>query len=297
MLGRKFEETYPKYPARMGETIFSVSGLSDGSKIPDVNLSVRAGEIVGIAGLVGAGKSELCKALFGAEKRAHGTTAIRGTPRRIRSAHEAVRRGLALVPEERRKEGILVDETVVTILGAASLGSFCGPLGVIDFRAERKSARDMIGALGIRTPRAEQKVALLSGGNQQKVAVGSGWWRTRRSIYSTSRPGCGCRATRDIFELIGKLAGQGRGSSTHPANWPRSWGSATGSTSCTTEGSSENSWHPKRPSRNCFFTRPEEDKNGRYGRKHSHERALRLLRVPYRWGRSSRSSSSSSFSG
>jgi simple sugar transport system ATP-binding protein len=212
MLGRKFEETYPKYPARMGETIFSVSGLSDGSKIHDVNLSVRAGEIVGIAGLVGAGKSELCKALFGAEKRAHGTTAIRGTPRRIRSAHEAVRRGLALVPEERRKEGILVDETVVTNLSAASLGSFCGPLGFIDFRAERKSARDMIGALGIRTPRAEQKVALLSGGNQQKVAVGK-WLVADAEVYIFDEPtkGVDVGAKRDIFELIGKLAGQGKG--------------------------------------------------------------------------------------
>ncbi len=212
MLGRKFDETYPKLPAVIGEPVFSVSGLSDGEKVHDVDITVRSGEVVGIAGLVGAGKTEVCKALFGAEKASYASAELKGKPYRIRSAHAAVSSGLAFVPEERRKEGILVEESVTVNLSAASLSSFCGPLGFIDFREERKSARDLISALGIKTPKAEQKVALLSGGNQQKVAVGK-WLAAEADVYVFDEPtkGVDVGAKHDIFQLIGKLAGQGKG--------------------------------------------------------------------------------------
>jgi len=212
MLGRGFDENYPKLPAETGKEIFRVHGLGDGEKVHDVDMYVRSGEIVGVAGLVGAGKTELCKALFGASRVTYTEAVLKGRPHSIRTAHASVKKGLALVPEERRKEGILLEESVATNLTASSLSSFCGGLGFIHFRAEKKAGRNMIGALDIKTPGPEQRVALLSGGNQQKVAVGK-WLVADADVYIFDEPtkGVDVGAKRDIFELIGNLAAQGKG--------------------------------------------------------------------------------------
>ena len=126
MLGRSFEENFPKESCEIGDDLLKIDHLSgaDG-KVDDVTLHVRKGEIVGIAGLVGAGKSELCKTIFGAYKKTGGTITLNGKELKIRTPSDAVRQGIALVPEERRKEGVLVNETVAFNLSAASLGDFC----------------------------------------------------------------------------------------------------------------------------------------------------------------------------
>jgi simple sugar transport system ATP-binding protein len=211
MLGRRFEENFPKRAVPVGDTVFSVKGLSDESKVRDVELSVRSGEIVGVAGLVGAGKSELCKALFGASPVRCREAMIRGRRYRFRDPHGAVLQGVGLVPEERRKEGILVGESVATNLTAASLGSFSGALGFLRFGAERKAVKTMIDRLGIRTPNQGQKVGYLSGGNQQKVSVGK-WLIADADVYLFDEPtkGVDVGAKRDIFELIGTLAEAGK---------------------------------------------------------------------------------------
>lgn len=211
MLGRSFDEQFPKRRVPIGDTLFEVKGLTGGAKVRGIHLSVRCGEIVGLAGLVGAGKSEVCKAMFGASPAACSRAAIRGVPYPLRSCHTSVSRGLALVPEERRREGILVQESVLANLTAASLSSFTGKLGFVRFAAERKAVRAMIRALGIRTPNEYQKVAYLSGGNQQKVAVGK-WLIAEADVYIFDEPtkGVDVGAKRDIFELIGRLAEAGK---------------------------------------------------------------------------------------
>ncbi len=213
MLGRKFEENYAKRPVEIGDTLFEVKGLTElNGAVTDVSLTVRSGEIVGVAGLVGAGKTELCKTIFGALPARSGQMLLRGKRLNVTSPHAAVKQGLALVPEERRKEGVLVEESVVTNLTAASLDNFTGALHFIRKQAERATARKVIADLKVKTPSEEQKVAYLSGGNQQKVAVGK-WLIADADIYIFDEPtkGVDVGAKREIFDLIGQLAAMGKG--------------------------------------------------------------------------------------
>lgn len=211
MLGRKFDENFPKSKVDIGEKLFEVKELCDRNKIRDVNLYVRAGEIVGIAGLVGAGKTELCNALFGAAHVKSGDRMLKGKKLKIKSPYDAVGNGIALVPEERRKEGILVGESVTTNITITSLSDFCKFRGFLNFKAEREKAKQMIKSLGIKTPNEYRKVGLLSGGNQQKVAVGK-WLITDAMVYIFDEPtkGVDVGAKKDIFDLIGRLAKSGK---------------------------------------------------------------------------------------
>ena len=210
MLGRSFEENFPKETVPIGEKVFEVSHLSgaDG-KVNDVSFYVRKGEIVGIAGLVGAGKSELCKTIFGAYEKTGGTITLNGKELKIKIPTDALRQGIALVPEERRKEGVLVGETVTCNLSAAALDKFCSGAFVIKSRTE-ENARKYVDSLGIKTPSINQKVANLSGGNQQKVAVGK-WMAADCDVYIFDEPtkGVDVGAKQDIFRLINDITRQG----------------------------------------------------------------------------------------
>lgn len=214
MLGRRFDETYPKLQVTIGnEPLFQVKNLTESQNaVRDINLSVFPGEIIGITGLVGAGKTELCKTIFGALDISSGEILLKGKQLTIRSPHSAVQQGIALVPEERRKEGILVDEPIYINLTASNLSAFCGPLDFVNSKAERATARQLIKDLGVRTPSENQIVALLSGGNQQKIAVGK-WLITNADIYIFDEPtkGVDIGAKHDIFKLIGQLARDGKG--------------------------------------------------------------------------------------
>jgi simple sugar transport system ATP-binding protein len=213
MLGKKLEDEYPRRGSRTpSEVLLEVRGLSDGHRLKGVDLSVRSGEVVGVAGQVGAGKSELCKALFGASTAHADQFALAGKTRLPRQPREAVLDGLALVPEERRKEGVLVDESVAFNLSAAA-GRLPTRFGFIDFGRERAQARDWIGRLSIKTPSERQKVALLSGGNQQKVAVGKWLAASNASVFLFDEPtkGIDIGAKKDMFELVGRLADEGKG--------------------------------------------------------------------------------------
>ncbi|GGK30434.1 ABC transporter ATP-binding protein [Caldalkalibacillus thermarum] len=211
MLGQKLEEQFPKYDVAIGQTVLEVKGLYDTGKIKNINLHVKEGEIVGVAGLVGAGKTELCKALFGASKIVSGEIVLRGKKLTLKSPYDAVREGIALVPEERRKEGVLVQESVATNLSAAYLNKFSKPGGFLDFKGEKQKAQEMIHILGIKTPSTETKVQNLSGGNQQKVAIGK-WLVADAQVYLFDEPtkGVDVGAKKDIFELIAALAQRGK---------------------------------------------------------------------------------------
>ncbi|WP_226645189.1 sugar ABC transporter ATP-binding protein [Mesobacillus subterraneus] len=213
MLGRKLEDQFPARVSTFGEPLLEVEGLTDdGGKVKNTSLHLKTGEIVGIAGLVGAGKTELCKALFGAAPTKSGTVKLKGENLKLTSPHAAVKSGLALVPEERRKEGVLVAESVTANLTAVNLKRFSKYFSFIDRRAEKKTAQEYIKALGIKTSSEYARVENLSGGNQQKVAIGR-WLIADADVYIFDEPtkGVDVGAKRDIFELIAQLAAQGKG--------------------------------------------------------------------------------------
>lgn len=213
MLGHRFEETYPKQNVAITDVIFEVRQLTTKNhEVENIDLFVRKGEIIGVAGLVGAGKTELSKALFGAIPKKLGTILLNDRQIELKNPGYAVKYGLALVPEERRKEGVLVEEPVYTNLSAACLNIFTNSLSFIKSKLERNHAKKMIESLSIKTPSENQKVAYLSGGNQQKVAVGK-WLSSNADVFIFDEPtkGVDVGAKHEIFELIGKLAGEGKG--------------------------------------------------------------------------------------
>lgn len=213
MLGRSTEEIQWKKKVEIGDTIFEIKQLTQQENlVKEIDLTVKEGEIVGIAGLVGAGKTELCKTIFGILPALSGEMYLAGKKLTIHSPVSAVAQGLALVPEERRKEGILINEKVYSNLSSANLSKFTRWFGFLNSSAEKASARKMIDDLGIKTPSEDQEVGLLSGGNQQKVAIGK-WLVTDASLYLFDEPtkGVDVGAKGDIFQLIGRLAELGKG--------------------------------------------------------------------------------------
>ncbi len=210
MLGRSFEENFPKEVCNIGETSLVVEHLTEREgRVKDVSMYVRKGEIVGLAGLVGGGKTELCKTLFGAYRKASGTITLNGKELDLKTPTDAVKNRIALVPEERRKEGVLVHESVNFNLAAASLDRFCN-LSFVNHSATNKNAAHYVEDLGIKTPSIHQKVALLSGGNQQKVVVGK-WLAADCDVYIFDEPtkGVDVGAKMEIFRLINQIAKEG----------------------------------------------------------------------------------------
>ncbi len=213
MLGKSFNEEKFKQEIPVGDVMFSVKDVSEkDKKVKNINLEVRSGEIVGVAGLVGAGKTELCKTLFGALEIESGSIVLKEKSIKPKTPFHAVQQGIALVPEERRKEGVLVEEPVYSNLTAANLKKFTRGSLFLNPKKEREAARKMIQDIGVKTPHENQKVALLSGGNQQKVAVGK-WLMTDAELLMFDEPtkGVDVGAKGDIFELISSLAKQGKG--------------------------------------------------------------------------------------
>lgn len=213
MLGEDYKKEVDKEILPIGKKILSITNLSDTNEtVKNVNLKVHAGEVVGIAGLVGAGKTELLKTIFGSEAKENGEIILNGNLLDNKSTYHAVRNGFALVPEERRKEGILVEEAIYSNLTAASLSEYTRYKNVLRPNYEREVARSMINKIGIVTPDENQQVGLLSGGNQQKVAVGK-WLMTDAEIYLLDEPtkGVDVGAKGEIFNLIYDLAKQKKG--------------------------------------------------------------------------------------
>lgn len=213
MLGRKFEETYKKTEVPLGEALLELENLTEAEgRVKNISLQVRSGEIVGIAGLVGAGKTELCKTIFGAYP--HGSGAVKLNAKNItpKTPTQGVKNGLALVPEERRKEGVVVQDPIYANITITALHKFLNRFRFVVKGRQTAAARKLIADLGIKTPSEYQAVALLSGGNQQKVVVGK-WLVSDSAVYIFDEPtkGVDVGAKRDIFRLIEDLAAQGKG--------------------------------------------------------------------------------------
>ncbi|KAB8139432.1 sugar ABC transporter ATP-binding protein [Gracilibacillus oryzae] len=211
MLGKKMDEQFPVIEKTTGESILEVNRLRDADKVNDVSFHVRSGEVIGLAGLVGAGKTEICKALFGASEKVEGSITLHGKRIKPKIPAHAAKAGLAFVPEERRKEGILVEEDVVTNMTSANLKDFTRFFSFLNFSKERKVTSQMVERLGVKTPTIETKLQNLSGGNQQKVAIGK-WLVTDADVYIFDEPtkGVDVGSKKDIFTLILELAKRGK---------------------------------------------------------------------------------------
>lgn len=212
MLGGIYQEEVDKSGRLTGETVLETRNLADRqNRIHHINLKVKRGEIIGISGLVGAGKTELCKTLFGAFGKVQGEYIVKGNQVSFQSPSDAIRAGMALIPEERRKEGILVSESVSHNLSVVTLGRYTGLAGYINRKKENYAAKKKIEDLLIKTPSYNQKVGLLSGGNQQKVTIGK-WLDSDADVYIFDEPakGIDVGAKHEIYKLIIELSRQGK---------------------------------------------------------------------------------------
>ncbi len=210
MVGRDLSQFYVHSPHPAGEVALSVEGLcSPAHPGRPLSFQLRAGEVVGIAGLVGAGRTELLECLFGIAPAVAGRISVAGRPCRIGHPRAAIAAGLALVPEDRKQQGLILDMAVGENLSLASL-SRDSRGGLLDSAAERRLSAEMTERLRIRTPSARQVVRHLSGGNQQKVVLGK-WLAMRPQVLLLDEPtrGIDIGAKREIYALIEELARQG----------------------------------------------------------------------------------------
>lgn len=210
MIGREVSAIYPPSENAPGDVVLSLQHLGcRASGVQDVSFDVRAGEIFGLSGLVGAGRTELARMLFGITPSDIGTIELRGAPVRIGSPREAVGHGIAYVPEDRRRHGVILEMPVAENITMA-VHSEIFPMGWLRFRAERELALKYIRDLQIKTPSPELPVGALSGGNQQKVAL-SRWLATKPKVLILDEPtqGVDIGAKSEIHKIIRGLAAQG----------------------------------------------------------------------------------------
>ncbi|AZB41584.1 sugar ABC transporter ATP-binding protein [Bacillus sp. FJAT-42376] len=206
MLGRALVQEMEEEGTGIGRTLLQVDGLEDEDRLKDISFSVAEGEVVAVAGLVGAGKTELAKTLFGLTRWKKGTLLLNGKPFRFKEPAEAIKAGLALVPEERRKEGLFIHESIQANMSFPHLKSFSSFLKM-NRKKEKQHAEQIITELGIKTDSPSAPAENLSGGNQQKVAIGK-WMSGDANVYLFDEPtkGVDVGAKKDIFQLIRRLA-------------------------------------------------------------------------------------------
>lgn len=198
-------------PRTVGDVVFEVIGLSSARKLRDVSFTVRAGEIVGIAGLVGSGRSTLCKALFGLLRDAHGKVRLAGEAVERRSPHERIRAGMAMVPEDRRVEGLVLAHSLGTNIALPNLADLVGRLPfVVSRRQEQQLFLTYREALHIACRGSDQPASELSGGNQQKVVFAK-WFAARPRLLILDEPTAGVdvNAKAEMRALVQEAAGQG----------------------------------------------------------------------------------------
>lgn len=210
MLGRSLEGMFPakRETAASAPMALRVKGLSRAGVISDISFHVRAGEIVGLAGLVGSGRSEVGRAIFGADMADDGLIEVNGQPLRIRSPRHAVREGIVMLPENRKEQALLMHASVRANLTLPSVPEHAR-FAFVRRRSEYAYAQELVDRLDIRTPSLETPVATLSGGNQQKVAFGK-WLGRAPSVLIADEPtrGVDVGARPKIYKILRSLADQ-----------------------------------------------------------------------------------------
>ncbi|MER9232657.1 sugar ABC transporter ATP-binding protein [Mesorhizobium sp. M0622] len=210
MIGRRIENLFPRKRGAPGSKVaLSVEGLSTAKKLKDVSFEAHAGEVLGFFGLMGAGRTELAKAVVGYDPITSGTIAVDGSRLMPHDTHTGVRLGIGLLTEDRKSEGLMGELPVYQNASLASLGAFA-KMGIVDKARERKAVQDYVDRFRIRTPSLFQQVKNLSGGNQQKVLI-SRWLMRGLKVIVVDEPtrGIDVGAKSEIFALIDRLAGEG----------------------------------------------------------------------------------------
>jgi ribose transport system ATP-binding protein len=212
MVGRTLADVTPEPPERPSEdVVLEATGLNRGSAIRDVHLQLRKGEILGVAGLVGAGRTEVARAIFGADALDSGQIVLNGRRVRINSPSDAVKHGIGYLSEDRKRYGLALGLDVETNAVLAAFRKFLGFLGSVNVKKTQTAAQQHVRGLAIKTPSLRQKVKHLSGGTQQKVVVAK--WLTADSeilIFDEPTRGIDVGAKSEIYRLLNDLARQGK---------------------------------------------------------------------------------------
>jgi ABC-type sugar transport system ATPase subunit len=209
MVGREVNAIYRRDPLPPGEVLLSVTGLSTPDLLQHISLKLHAGEIVGLGGLMGAGRTELCRAIFGLDPISTGTVEVAGRPVALRNARQAVAAGIALIPEDRQRTGLARELPIAWNVTMANLDAV-SPGGVIRHPEEAKVTQQAIDRLRIRCENGKQRAGRLSGGNQQKVVI-SKWVNRGARVFLFDEPtrGIDIGAKVEVFEVMDQLAREG----------------------------------------------------------------------------------------
>jgi ribose transport system ATP-binding protein len=210
MIGRELKEKFPRVSCKKGREIFSVRNLNAGRMVRDINFSLYEGEVVGVAGLMGAGRTEMTRAIFGIDQKESGEFVLDGKEIKINSPGDAIMSGIVLAPEDRKKDGLSTKLSVRHNLALPNLDVICGKLGIVNRPQEDELCNNAISSLSIKTPGLDIDAGNLSGGNQQKVVVGK--WLARNSrvvIFDEPTRGIDVAAKVEIYNIINKLKQNG----------------------------------------------------------------------------------------
>ena len=212
MVGREIKEKYPHVNCPVGETVFEVKNLNAGRLVRDISFSVRKGELVGIAGLMGAGRTETTRAIFGADQKESGKIFVEGKEVFIRNPKDAIKNGIVLAPEDRKKDGLCTKLPVRENISLPNLDALTGKNLVINSRKENDISQKAIKDMNIKLPHAEVNAETLSGGNQQKVVVGK-WLAGNSKLVMFDEPtrGIDVAAKVEIYHLMNQLKENGIG--------------------------------------------------------------------------------------
>jgi len=211
MVGRKIEDQFPYKKVNEGNTVLEVRNLSCKGKIENVSFKVMAGEILGVSGLMGSGRTELAKTIFGEYKKSSGEIFVDGNKVNINSIKDAIKSGICYLPEDRKKEGLILGLSVAENMTIANIKSYENSIKSINKPSELKDVKDYIKKLSIKTPSEKQIIKNLSGGNQQKVIIAK-WLLLSTKVFIIDEPtrGIDVGAKKEIYELLNELKSMGK---------------------------------------------------------------------------------------
>jgi rhamnose transport system ATP-binding protein len=212
MVGRELGEFFVKDNSPQDDVILSVKGLSLEGAFSDINFEIHRGEILGFAGLVGSRRTDVALSLFGIAPADSGEVVLEGNQVNVRSPQQAIKLGIAYVPEDRREQGLVLPMNIAANISLPMLREYLNQLGIINRQQEAQTAEDYREQLSIRTPTVQLQANKLSGGNQQKVVL-SKWLNTRPHLLILDEPtrGIDVGAKAEVHSIINELAKQGLG--------------------------------------------------------------------------------------
>ncbi|GMQ60416.1 sugar ABC transporter ATP-binding protein [Vallitalea sediminicola] len=211
MVGRELYVSASEEITHSDEVVLEVNNLNLGNKVKNVSFQVKKGEILGFAGLMGAGRTEVARAIFGADKKDSGEIILNNKKINIKSPKDAVRNGIGYLSEDRKRYGIVLGVDIETNIVMANFNEYTNPLGFVKTNKTSESANERVKELAIKTPSISQEVKNLSGGNQQKVVIGK--WLTRDCdvlIFDEPTRGIDIGAKGEIYKLLNELASRGK---------------------------------------------------------------------------------------